>query len=291
MRKKCIFTALLATAALSLTMAKANPAIPIKDITAAKLGIPEEDFVSPELAIKSAIFEICHNEGGDFTAVIFPYAIRHIDNYNPPFYTYEVSVFEGSNPDLSHDDIYTYFAEKASNSEITLTDRGWLVDGKKDWQGDVKEDHTLPFGKPVAAWHILATKQWPLNVYTGSGDIGIFTSGMAFTDAVAGKIMGDTRGAAVEPVVQNDFVGVSYKTGRGFCVVELFNFNDSQCGYYRDEASYNQYLDSVLTKTEISFNSKEQIEKTWKWIDENIPDGKTIHVKQGELANKYNKDF
>jgi hypothetical protein len=75
--------------------------IPLEGITAADVGLPEEDFVTPELAKKAMIKDYCRNipesanEG--ISVIVEPWIIESLDNHPQPLGFYSVTITAGPN--------------------------------------------------------------------------------------------------------------------------------------------------------------------------------------------------
>ncbi len=124
-----VVTALLITTA-GITLA----AVPVENLTAEKLGIPAEDFISPETAKKIAA-PLRDPLAGDYVvenAIIFPWLIESWDDYEPEIVMgfYEITVYSGEKRYATYDALNAKVEEYLRSVEplIYVRDGEWHVE-------------------------------------------------------------------------------------------------------------------------------------------------------------------
>jgi hypothetical protein len=261
-------------------------------LTAEKAGIPAEDFVSPELAVKSAVRVKAFSRGVDYlqlTTVTFPYLIETLDNRGYPSCYYEVNVFEGFHPDMDYEDIYDLFDVSSRDIAVDKMNHTW------DVPVEIKLSHAAireEFDRKSADSSLIpANKKDPYTVASGA-TIGGFSSTYPSARALAEIIYPASEPDSVTPLINDRGLFFVFGYGEKVLVVQSDVWPPGALPrYFLDFDEFGAYIDPYVRKTPRPLPDNTHALREWRFIDDFIPAGKTVEVDPLFLKGLYEGAF
>jgi hypothetical protein len=182
------------TGLLFATTVNSFAAVPVENLTAEKLGIPAEDFISPEEAKKIAA-PLRDPLAGDYVvenAIIFPWLIESRDNYEPEIIMgfYEVTVYSGKERYATYDALDAKVEEylRSTDPLVYVRDGAWHVEPRDLLSRDDLTHELFGDADVVTYWVPINKKFGQKRSSWGDSEVGWNTLMLHICSTVGSKV-------------------------------------------------------------------------------------------------------
>jgi hypothetical protein len=262
--------------------AAAHAAVPVEGLTAEKVGIPAEDFITPETAVKIALSHSpLYGRYEAITAVTFPYLVETFDNLGFPMYCYEITAVAGAYPGLSCDDLYPHL--KVAEADVTLDAEAgtWSLSAEAAARLERGPDE---FGYGAGdAWLIPANLRVGSPYILGSGSVGSYTRYRGAATTVA-KIITGRDDLLPTPYIQDTGEFFLFETGDETLAVQITvrRPRETPKRYFETREEFLAYLEPYLRREPIEELDLSEVRAQVERINGEIPDGNPVVLEPTE---------